>query len=131
MNRISHLYLAPLLFLFSLNVYAEEKAAKQFSQEEYQKASIASAEYNGCLNEAAINHVQKQTDVRVVADHAMKDCAPILETLYKDLIASGGGDYEPEAIRRMTTSISNRGANKLVSNVMRYMAMQQSQQQSE
>jgi hypothetical protein len=121
MNRKTCRYLAPLLCLLSLNVYAEYNTSGEMSREEYQKVSEASAEYNECLNEFAITQLEQQSDPRVVTDHAMKKCAPILEDLYNYLVL---GNYAPEAMKRFVSSISNRGANKLLSHVMRYMAVQ-------
>ena len=118
------LYLASLLCLLSVNVYAEYKTSGQMSQEEYQKVRESSAEYNECLNEFAISQLQSQPDARVIADHAMKKCATHLEGLYEFLLT---GNYAPEAMRRFVHSITNKSANKLLSNVMRYKAMQPQQ----
>jgi len=118
------LYLASLLSLLSLNVYAEYKTSGQMTQEEYQKVRESSAEYNECLNEFAISQLQSQTDTRVIADHAMKECASHLESLYEFLLAA---NYAPEAMSRFVSSISNKSANKLLSNLMRYKAMQSQQ----
>ena len=94
------------------------------TQEEYQKVRESSAEYNECLNEFAISQLQLQPDARVIADHAMKKCATHLEGLYEFLLT---GNYAPEAMKRFVHSISNKSANKLLSNVMRYKAMQPQQ----
>ncbi len=118
------LYLASLLCLLSLNVYAEYKTSGQMTQEEYQKVRESSAEYNECLNEYAISQLQLQADSRVITDHAMKECATHLEGLYEFLLT---GNYAPEAMKRFVHSISNKSANKLLSNVMRYKAMQSQQ----
>jgi len=118
------LYLASLLCLLSVNVYAEYKTSGQMTQEEYQKVRESSAEYNECLNEFAISQLQSEPDARVIADHAMKKCATHLEGLYEFLLT---GNYAPEAMRRFVHSITNKSANKLLSNVMRYKAMQPQQ----
>jgi hypothetical protein len=115
------LYLAPLLCLFSLNVYAEYKTSGQMTQEEYQMVRESSAEYNECLNEFSMSQLQVQADARVIADHAMKECATHLEGLYDFLLL---GNYPPEAMKRFVSSISNKSANKLLSNLIRYMAAQ-------
>ena len=91
------------------------------TQEEYQKVRVSSAEYNECLNEFAISQLQLQADTRVIADHAMKECAPHLESLYDFFVTK---NYPPEAMKRFVSSISNKSANKLLSNVMRYKAVQ-------
>lgn len=114
------LYLFSLLCLMSLNANAEYKTG-QMTQEEYQKVHESSAEYNECLYESAMKHAQTQNDIRVAADHAMKDCASHLEELYQFLIS---GNYPPESMQRYVSSISNKSANKLLSNLMRYMAAQ-------
>ncbi len=106
------LYLASLLCLLSVNVYAEYKTSGQMTQEEYQKVRESSAEYNECLNEFAISQLQSQPDARVIADHAMKKCATHLEGLYEFLLT---GNYAPEAMRRFVHSITNKSANKLLS----------------
>lgn len=116
-----YLYLAPLLCLLSFNVFAEYKTSGQMTQEEYQKVRESSAEYNECLNEFAMSQLQLQADARVIADHAMKECATHLESLYDFLLL---GNYPPEAMKRFVSSISNKSANKLLSNVMRYKAVQ-------
>ncbi len=118
------LCLAPLIILFSINAYAEYKTSGQMTQEEYQKVRESSAEYNECLNEFAISQLQLQADTRVIADHAMKECAPHLESLYDFFVTK---NYAPEAMKRFVSSISNKSANKLLSNVMRYKAMQSQQ----
>mgnify|MGYP003624339786 CR=1 FL=1 len=115
------LYLTLLLCLLSVNVYAEYKTSGQMTQEEYQKVSESSAEYNECLNEFAMSQLQSQPDARVIADHAMKECASHLEGLYNFLLS---GNYPPEAMKRFVGSISNKSANKLLSNLMRYKASQ-------
>lgn len=120
----SGLYLALLLSLLSLNVHAEYKSSGQMTQEEYQKVRESSAEYNECLNEFAISQLQLQADARVIADHAMKECATHLESLYEFFLTK---NYAPEAMSRFVSSISNKSANKLLSNVMRYKAMQSQQ----
>ncbi len=115
------LYLAFLLSLLSLNVSAEYKTSGQMTQEEYQKVRESSAEYNECLNESAISQLQSQDDIRVIADHAMKECTTHLESLYEFIVSK---NYAPEAMSRFVSSISNKSANKLLTNVMRYKAMQ-------
>lgn len=115
------LYLTLLLCLLSVNVYAEYKTSGQMTQEEYQKVSESSAEYNECLNEFAMSQLQSQPDARVIADHAMKECATHLQDLYDFLLL---GNYPPESMKRFVGSISNKSANKLLSNLMRYMASQ-------
>ena len=75
--KIKYIF-APLLFLFSLHVYAEYKTT-DFTQEEYQMVIKTSGEYTNCLNETAISQVESQSDVRIIADYAMKQCASILE----------------------------------------------------
>jgi hypothetical protein len=114
-------YLAFSLTLMSLNVYAEYKTSGQMSQEEYQKVRESSAEYNECLNQFAIDQLQLQADARIITDHAMKECAIHLESLYEFLISE---NYAPEAMKRFVSSISNKSANKLLSNVMRFKAAQ-------
>jgi len=116
-----YLYLAPLLCFMSLNVYAEYKTSGEMTPEEYQKVRESSAEYNECLNETAISQLHLQADTRVIADHAMKECATHLENLYNFLLL---GNYPPESMKRFVRSISNKSANKLLSNVMRYKAAQ-------
>ena len=98
---------------------AEYKTTGEMTREEYQKVSEASAEYNECLNEFAMSQLEKQTDPRVIADHSMKQCAYILEDLHNFLLM---GNYAPEPTTRFVSSISNRSANKLLSNLMMFMA---------
>lgn len=89
------------------------------TQEEYQQVNRASAEHMNCMNEYAISQLEQQTDPRVITDHAMKECAPILEDLYNTLLKN---NYAPEAMRRFVSSISNKSANKILSQLMMYMA---------
>lgn len=119
MNRKLSLCLATLLCLSSLNVNAEYKTTGKMTTEERIKATDTKAEYIECLDEAAIARLQTQNDIRVVADHAMKDCAPILEGLYDYLIAA---NYAPDATKGYLRSISNRAVNKLLSNLMMFAA---------
>jgi|TARA_X000000368_G_scaffold239625_1_gene189191 hypothetical protein len=115
--KIKYIF-APLLFLFGLHVYAEYKTT-DFTQEEYQMVIKTSGEYTNCLNETAISQVESQSDVRIIADYAMKQCASILEMLYQELVSA---NYDPKAVRRLVGSTSNRASNKLLSNLMRYRA---------
>jgi hypothetical protein len=115
------LYLTLFFCVFSLNVHAEYKTSGQMTQEEYQKVRVSSAEYNECLNEIAMSQLQLQSDARVIADHAMKECSIHLESLYEFLISE---NYPPESMKRFVSSISNKSANKLLSNVMLYKAAQ-------
>jgi len=119
MNFKNYYYLIPLLCLLNLNVYAEYKTSGDMTPEEYQKVRVASAEHNECMDEFAISQLEVQTDPRVIADHAMKECAPILEGLYDSLLL---GNYAPEAMKRFVSSISNKAANKILSKLMMYMA---------
>ncbi len=96
------------------------------TKEEYQKVREASAEYDYCVNEFAMTQLQQQADPRVIADHAMKECASVLEELYNFLLV---GNYDPEPTKQFVSSISNRSANKLLSNLMVYMAAQKQQPQ--
>jgi len=89
------------------------------TQEEYQKVREASVEHNECMNEFALSQLKLQNDPRVITDHAMKECAPILEDLYNFLLT---GNYAPQAMRRFVSSISNKTANKILSKLMMYMA---------
>lgn len=113
--------MASLLCLLSLNAFAEYKTSAEMSKEEYQKVTESTAEYNNCLNEFAITQLEHQSDPRVVADHAMKECSHVLEDLYDYLLL---GNYAPEPTSRFVSSISNRAANKLLTKVMMYMAAQ-------
>jgi len=104
--------------LFSFNINAAEET-RQMTQEEYQMISQASAEHMYCMDESSIKQLETQTDIRVIADHAMKDCAPILEKLYNSLVEI---DYAPEASGNIVSSISNKAANKVLSRLMMFMA---------
>ena len=115
--KIKYIF-APLLFLFGLHVYAEYKTT-DFTQEEYQMVIKTSGEYTNCLNETANSQVESQSDVRIIADYAMNQCASILEMLYQELVSA---NYDPKAVRRLVGSTSNRASNKLLSNLMRYRA---------
>lgn len=113
-------YLLPLLCLLSLHVNAKEyKTSGNMTQEEFQKVNQASAEHFECMNEYAISQLETQSDPRVIADHAMKECAPILEDLYNFLLT---GNYAPEPMRRFVGSISNSAANKILPKLMMFMA---------
>lgn len=122
MNPRYYLLFILVLSAFTMNGLAGEyKTTAAMTDAEYQKVREASAEYNECLNEFAITQLDKQTDPRIIADHAMKNCASILEDLYDFFVL---GNYAPEAISRFVGNISNNGANKLLSNLMRFMAAQ-------
>ena len=123
MNHIKHYYLFPLLFLLSLNINAEEYKTGNLTQEEYQKVSDVKAEHMECMHETAIAQTEVQTDLRVAADFAMKECAPLLEELYNYLI---GRNYAPEPMRHFVSSISNKAANGLLRNLMMFMAQKNS-----
>ncbi len=120
MNYKKYFYLFPLLCFLSLNANAEEyKTSGKMTQEEYQKVSDASVEHFDCMNEFAMYQLEHQSDPRVITDHAMKECAPVLEDLYNTLLK---GNYAPEAMSRFVSSISNKSANKILSQLMMYMA---------
>tara|TARA_B100000953_G_scaffold202991_1_gene167273 strand:+ start:8113 stop:8547 length:435 start_codon:yes stop_codon:yes gene_type:complete len=110
----------PLLLAVSLAVNADYKTTG-FSDEEYQKVAEASGDYRNCLNDSAMGQIEQQNDIRIIADYAMKACAPVLENLYNYLASA---NYDPEAIKPLLGSISNRAANKILSNLMRYKAIQ-------
>jgi len=110
----------PLLLVVSLAVNADYKTTG-FSDEEYQKVAEASGDYRNCLNDSAMGQIEQQNDIRIIADYAMKACAPVLENLYNYLASA---NYDPEAIKPLLGSISNRAANKILSNLMRYKAIQ-------
>ena len=117
-NKTSYVF-TPLFLLISLNAYAEYKTT-DFSKEEYQMVVNASGDYRDCLNESAMGQIEQQNDARVIADYAMKECATVLEELYDYLVSA---NYAPEAVRRLVGRSSNKAANKLLSNLMRFMAM--------
>ena len=121
-NRL-YCCLAAVTFAFSMNINAEE-TTRQMTQEEYQKIYRASAEHMNCMNEYSISQLQTQADIRVIADHAMKECSPILETLYNSLVEI---DYSPEASQKIVSSISNKAAKKVLSKLMMFMAAQPQQ----
>ena len=123
MNYKKYCSLLVFTCLLSLNVNAAEDTApaRQMTQEEYQIVSRASAEHMNCMNESSISQLETQPDIRVIADHAMKDCSPILEKLYNTLIER---EYAPEAASRIGSSISNKAANKVLSQLMMFMAAQ-------
>ena len=113
-NRLA----AVLFFVLSFNVSAEYKTT-EFTEEEYQKVSKTSGEYRNCLNETAFAQIDKENDARIIADYAMKSCAPILEKAYDYLVSA---NYAPEAIKRLLRSIANQTSNKLLRNLMQAMA---------
>ncbi len=119
MNYKKYYALLPLLCLLSLHVNAEEYKTGSLTQEEYQKVSDSTAEHADCMNEFAMSQTDVQADLRVIADHAMKECSPILEELYNFLITN---NYAPEPMRRYVSGISNKAANALLRNLMMFMA---------
>lgn len=120
MNHKKYFSLIAFSCLFSLNINAaEDNSAAQMTNENRQKISQASYEHMNCMNEYAITQLETQPDIRVIADHAMKQCSPILEDLYNVLIES---NYTPEGSSRFVSSISNKSANKLLSQLMMFMA---------
>jgi hypothetical protein len=117
MNCKTYLYLATLLF--SLNVNAEYRTTGEMTSEEREKVTDARFDYSDCLDESAMTRLQTQNDIRVVADHSMKDCAPVLENLHDYLITA---NYSPEGTKGFLRAISNRAVNKLLSNLMMFAA---------
>ncbi len=115
--KINH-FAATLLIILILNVSAEYKST-DFSKEEYQKVTKSSEEYRNCLNETALAQIDKKNDARVIADYAMKNCAPILEKVYEYLVSE---NYAPEAVKKLLRSIANHASNKLLRNIMQAMA---------
>ncbi len=120
MNYKKYCSLIVFACLFSLNINAtEDNTAPQMTKENRQNISQASYEHMNCMNEYALSQLETQSDIRVIADHAMKECAPILEDLYNILIES---NYSPEGSSRFVSGISNKSANKLLSQLMMFMA---------
>jgi hypothetical protein len=113
-----------VMSMIAINVFAEPEYRDNqgMTNEEYQMVREASGEYEYCLNEYAMSQLGKQGDPRVVADHSMKHCAPGLEALYTKLTEN---DFSPGFSKKFVSGMSNRNANKLLSNLMIYMARQQ------
>lgn len=125
MNYKKYCSLIAFACFFSLHIHAaENNTAAQMTQENRQNISQASYEHMNCMNEYAMTQLETQPDIRVIADHAMKECAPILEDLYNILLES---NFEPEASSRFVSNISNKSANKLLSQLMMFMAGRNSQ----
>ncbi len=109
--------------ILSLNVvaaHAEFRDPNDMSQQEYQQARQLASAHEDCMNEYAMAQLQKAGDPRVIADHSMKHCANILEDLHTQIV---DWNYPPEFGKYYVSGISNRNANKLLGNLMRYMAM--------
>ena len=115
--KINH-FAATLLIILSLNVSAEYKST-DFTEKEYQKVTKSSEEYRNCLNETALAQIDKKNDARVIADYAMKNCAPILEKVYEYLVSE---NYAPEAVKKLLRSIANHASNKLLRNLIQAIA---------
>ena len=115
--KINH-FAATLFIILSLNVSAEYKST-DFNEEEYQKVTKSSGEYRNCLNETALAQIDKENDARVIADYAMKNCAPILEKVYEYLVSK---NYAPEAVKKLLRSLANHASNKLLRNLMQAIA---------
>lgn len=113
-------YLITILCLCYTTAQAEYRDPGQMTQEEYQQARQIAVQHEECMNEYAMSQLQKVADPRVVADHSMKHCAAILEDLHEQIVA---WDYPPDFGKFYVSGISNRNANKLLGNLMRYMAM--------
>ncbi|MEQ8289462.1 MAG: hypothetical protein RIB78_07040 [Gammaproteobacteria bacterium] len=111
---------AIILCLSATTVWAEYRDPNAMSQEEYQQARQIAGEHEQCMNEFAMSRMQPNSDPRVIADHSMKHCAPILENLHEKIVS---WDYPPEFGKYYVSGISNRNASKLLGNLMRYMAM--------
>ena len=125
MNYKKYCSLVAFACFFSLNIHAAENyTTPQMTKENHQKISHASYEHMDCMNEYAITQLETQPDIRVITDHAMKECATILEGLYNILLES---NYSPEASSRFVSKISNKSANKLLSQLMMFMAGRNSQ----
>lgn len=112
-------YLATILCLFVSTAQAEYRDPGEMNQQEYQQARQMAVQHEECMNEYALSQMQAIPDPRVVADHSMKHCAPILESLHEKIVS---WNYPPEFGKFYVSGISNRNANKLLGNLMRYMA---------
>ena len=120
MNNKIKLRILPLFFLMSLPVMAEEyRTFGQMSAEEMQTVNEAKYNYGECMNEFAMSQLEQQTDPRVIADHSMKSCAPILEELHNFFVSN---NFDPNFSKNFIRRVSNREANKLLSNLMMFMA---------
>jgi len=115
--------------IVSVPAFAEEyKDPATFTQEEHQMVYDAKNDYLLCLQNESFKIIQQNNDPRHIADAAMKSCASILEKLYTQIT---NANYSPDVARKFTWSISNRGAKKLLSNLMQAMAMRNVQATSE
>ncbi|MEM7027310.1 MAG: hypothetical protein AAF410_03675 [Pseudomonadota bacterium] len=114
--------LASFLLLCSYSAMAESeyRDPNSMDQKEYAQAREKAMLHEECMNDFSLDKIQLQADVRVIADHAMKECAPVLEELYNMLVE---WNYPPEFGSYYVSGISNRNASRLLSNLMRYMAM--------
>lgn len=109
-----------ILCLSAVAAHAEYRDPNSMNQEEYQQARQMGDEHEQCMNEYAMTQMQTVNDPRVIADHSMKHCATILESLHEKIVS---WNYPPEFGSYYVSGISNRNANKLLGNLMRYMAM--------
>ncbi len=115
-------YLFPLLFSLAVihPAMAEEyRSFGNFTEHELKKMNETRANYNRCLHEFAQAQFGRQRDPRVIADHSMKHCAPILEGLHGYFVAN---DFAPGASRKFLNGVANRAANRLLSDLMLFMA---------
>ena len=116
-------YVALLLLILTDHVIAETEYQDNsaMTNEEISVIRELSSEYEYCMNEYASSQLAQQKNIRVIADHSMKHCAPVLEQLYNKLMDDG---FSPEFGKKFVSGISNRSANKLLSNLMVYTASQ-------
>jgi len=111
-----------LLFTFIISpvLAGDYKVPDNMTTEEYAQARVYGVKHEECMTEYSLEQIQQQADARVVADHAMKHCVLVLEELH-NLIVSWG--YPPEFGSYYVSGISNRNANRILRNIMRFMAM--------
>lgn len=110
-----------LASLISLQVLAEDyKDPNHMSQEEYAQAQEYGIKHEECMTEYSLSQLQQQPDIRVIADHSMKHCAPVLEEFYEKILS---WNYPPKFGSFYVSRISNKNANRLLNNLMRQMAI--------
>lgn len=101
---------------------ADEEPATQLSGEDYYMVQEAMEDYNFCIEQSALSQMAGSIrDPRVIADHAMKSCADSVTSLHQTLTEKNQSPkYNWQVINRMI----NRSVNKLLSQLMVYMATQ-------
>jgi hypothetical protein len=111
--------LLALLCLLPAATAAAEPLRSSLSADDRVLLNAGSMDYNGCLQERAITHIDELDDVRLIAGRAVEDCSDIMEGLRQKLDER---HIDPDYYAGILRHIKTRAIRKIMPNIMMYKA---------